>query len=99
MIVALQDVGGEHLGFVLFANESKFSGDCIVRALPMKSELFDSSEFKLLASFQDAGEFNFELAANFNRLRIYKDGRELLFERTTADDRLAEKLSGLAVFA
>ncbi len=63
----------------------------------MKAELFDSAEFKFLAEYHDAGEFSFELQIDFKRLRIFKEGRELLFEDRPLENRMVESRSGLNI--
>ena len=63
MSYAIHNTKGEHLGFLLLAGEGE-NGDCIFRSLPGKPELFDTEETGILYSFQEEGEFQWNLTQN-----------------------------------
>ena len=86
------------MGFILFAGKSESSGDCIVRALPMQANLFESEEFKSLAKLQDVGEFNFHFDVDKSELRIFKENFELLFQKASSDERLIGTGLGVPVY-
>jgi hypothetical protein len=98
MLLALQTSSGAHLGFVMFAQKDRFSGDCIVRALPHDGALFETEEFQFLSACQDDGEFAFHVEEDGKRLVIPKDLRGLRFERKNTEERFAEQQSGLQIF-
>lgn len=97
MIIALQNSSGQHLGFILFADDEA-SDDCVVRPLPKDRELFKTPEFQLLERCKDAGEFNYHFEDARNRLVLIKPPLSLRFERESPKERYAEVDSGLSIF-
>lgn len=97
MIIALQNASGQHLGFILFADDAA-SNDCIVRPLPKDSQLFCTPEFRFLESCREAGEFKYSFEDQGRRLLLSKPPLSLRFERQEPSARYVEVVSGLAIF-
>ena len=60
MSYAIENLRGDHLGFLLFSGEGE-SGDCIFRCLPRKREVFDAPESMQLTKLQEEGEFRWRM--------------------------------------
>ena len=97
MIIALQNGSGQHLGFVLFADDAA-SNDCVVRPLPKPPELLDTPEFHFLERCRKVGEFKYSFEDHGRRLLFSKPPLSLTFERQELEGRYAELGSGLAIF-
>jgi hypothetical protein len=100
MIIALQTSLGGHLGFILFAADDAqgTTGDCIIRALPKEPALLETKEYDFLCSCRDAGEFRFRFEEGRGKLHIQKDPLELLFVRSSPEERYSERKQGLSIF-
>jgi hypothetical protein len=97
MILALQNAPGQHLGFVLFADDAA-SNDCVVRPLPKDAALFNTPEFRFLEQCRAAGEFKYSFKDAGRRLLLSKPPLSLRFERQGLEERYVEVASGLAIF-
>ncbi len=75
MSYILQNMAGEHLGFLLLAGDvAEGSGDCIFRVCPMKAELFDTAEAGQLFLYHDLGEFQWAMTATGLEMRHSETG-------------------------
>jgi hypothetical protein len=97
MILALQNGSGQHLGFVLFADDSA-SNDCVVRPLPKDAALLNTPEFQFLEQCRAAGEFKYSFDDAGSRLLLSKPPLSLRFERQGPEEHYAEVASGLELF-
>lgn len=97
MIIALQDASGQHLGFILFADDAA-SRDCVVRPLPKDPQLLGTPEFRFLESCREAGEFKYSFEDQGKRLVLSKPPVSLRFEREGPEGRYVEVGSGLGIF-
>ena len=81
MIIKLQKFSGDHLGFILFANDANNSGDCIFSPLSASPDLIYSREYDFLLHCRELGEFMFHLETDREILHIQNNELELCFKK------------------